>query len=392
MAAAARRGRPWRRDAGPAALAFAAAPAVAFLSLSAAMPWGDAWRGVLGNWAAPTAPLSNPFYVAGLGFDEPVRRTLALGGGAAVLAGWVGWAFAAQRLLGKRFEGAPPAVLGGFSFVHAAAACVLLPLRSAALGVAPFVWASAGRGAWRLLRRREGGEVSGLWAVYAAALFGKMLLAPRFAQYGFALALPGAALTAAWLVAEAPRLARSRLGGGRVAGAVLAGVVAATVAVHLAWSESFNARKTFRLAPPAASVTTFGPDSDERGLFLNAFLDRAGTLIPPGATLLAMPEGAMLNFLLDRRNPTPYQLFLPEDLRLFGGEPAVVGRLERTPPDFIALLSRETREFGVGRFGADERYGAVLWRWVEAHYAEVGRVGADPVRDRRFGLSLWRRR
>ncbi|TBR24650.1 hypothetical protein EPO15_03620 [bacterium] len=392
VAAASRRGRPWRRDSGLALAAAGAVPVAAFLLLSAAMPWTDACRGVLGNWAAPTAPLGNPFYVAGLGFDAPLHRLLALGGGAAVLTACVGWAFAAQRYLGGRLEGASAHVLGGLALLHAAAAYAIIPLRSAALGVEPIVWALAAWGAWRLMRQSQGGEVPGLWAAYAALSFGKMILAPRFGQYGFALALPGAALTAAWLVGEAPELARRRFGGGRVARAVLAGLVVAAVAVHLQWSESFNRQKTLRLDPPASSVTTFGPESDERGLFLNAFLDRARTLIPPGATLLPMPEGAMLNFLLDRRNPTPYLLFLPEDFRLFGGESVVVGRLTQTPPDYIALLSRETREFGVGRFGSDERYGAAILRWVEAHYFEVGRVGADPVRDRRFGISLWRRR
>jgi hypothetical protein len=118
---------------------------------------------------------------------------------------------------------------------------------------------------------------------------------------------------------------------------------------------------------------------------------RLRTLMPPGATLLVMPEGALLNYWLRRENPTRFYLFIPSFLRHFGGEATAVQSLEDHPPDFVALVHRDTREFGCSYFGVDPRCGRQIIDWVSRNYERIDRIGAEPFRDGRFGIVILRR-
>ena len=105
-----------------------------------------------------------------------------------------------------------------------------------------------------------------------------------------------------------------------------------------------------------------------------------------------MPEGIGLNYWLQRCNPTRFNLFLPAELRAFGGEEAMLEEIREHPPDFVVLMHRDSAEFGVGPFGKDPRNGLRLRQWVDANYVRVEQIGAEPFRDRRFGLVILRRR
>ena len=102
-------------------------------------------------------------------------------------------------------------------------------------------------------------------------------------------------------------------------------------------------------------------------------------------TLVVLPEGAIINYLTRHINPTPHLNFLPPELAIFG-EREILADLKAHPPDFIALVHRDTAEYGVPLFGTD--YGQSLFEWVLNRYDRVVQVGAEPLRPRTLQRSL----
>ena len=129
-----------------------------------------------------------------------------------------------------------------------------------------------------------------------------------------------------------------------------------------------------------------------RGTVIARALTRLEAAMPADASLLVMPEGIGLNYWLRRRNPTRFNLFLPAQLRAFGGDEAMLEEIRGHAPDFVVLMHRDSAEFGVGPFGKDPRNGRRLRQWVDANYVRLTQIGAEPFRDRRFGLLILRRR
>jgi hypothetical protein len=120
--------------------------------------------------------------------------------------------------------------------------------------------------------------------------------------------------------------------------------------------------------------------------------ERLAKLAAPQATLLVLPEGLSLNYWLRLRNPSRYWLFIPAEFDAAGGEDVMLADVRAHPPDFVALVDRPHREFGVGHFGADPRNGQRLMDFVRAEYDVVKQLGAVPFRDHGFGITILRRR
>ena len=111
---------------------------------------------------------------------------------------------------------------------------------------------------------------------------------------------------------------------------------------------------------------------------------------PPDETLAVLPEGVMLNYLARRVNPTGHINFMPPEFVIFG-EPRMLAAFQQSPPDWIVLTHKDTREYGVGFFGTG--YGRVLYAWVHENYEPVKRFGDPPLEPRsKFGAALWKRR
>ena len=98
-----------------------------------------------------------------------------------------------------------------------------------------------------------------------------------------------------------------------------------------------------------------------------------------------------MNYLLRRSSPSRYTLFIPPSIAFAGGEEKMLEDLRAHPPDFIAVVHRDSSEFGVGPFGSDFRYGRLIRDWVRRDYTRVGRFGAEPFAGPRFGVALMQR-
>jgi hypothetical protein len=376
-------------------------PVVAFwVFLALQMPAATALEGVLGNWRYLGAGIADdPFYRAVLGLDDvPGNLWLAL----RMFGGVVGFAalgLATDHLL-RRAPG-PQAAWGAAVGVAVFLAMTLVSAAIPWMEVARALTLTSLLAATALvgfcLRRRGERETwarwapLALWAVFALVLLGKMILYPRFFHYGFVLAMPATLLLVACLVHVGPAAGRARLGGCGAFRMVSLAAIASGVLFLLGWSDAIYARKDFVVGEGSDAIVVESPVYEPRGQVVSAALQRLEATMKPEATLLALPEGASLNYWLRRTNPTRYNLFLPVEIDAFGGDEVILQDLRAHPPDFIALVQRDHTEFGVGPFGIDPRNGRGIMSWVARNYRRVERIGAEPFRSRGFGIVILRR-
>lgn len=395
-----------RRGAGQRALAAFAAGAllpvgVAWAGLATQMGAGVAARGVLGNWVHLGGALTrDAFYVHGAGLDSVGSNlALALVSAMGVVAFAAGVVFLDRQLPFVRARPGVCALAGAGAFgATSLTGWSWLPpgvgLLTAVVVVA--LW-------WPGLRRRlfpdhdDDWLALGLFAALALGLLVKLALRVRFGQYGFALAMPAALVVVVSLVSLLPATLRSTAGQdtgprpGALAAALALGVVLACASWYWRVADRTFAQMGQRVGRGADAITFFAPERSLRPLLLERTRQRLAQRLEPQDTLLVVPEGVMFNYWLRRVNPTPYNLFLPTELEAFG-EDAMIRDIARAPPDFILLVHRLSREFGVGPFGRDPRNGRALMSWIRRHYVPVLRVGAVPFTSGDFGTELLERR
>jgi hypothetical protein len=168
-------------------------------------------------------------------------------------------------------------------------------------------------------------------------------------------------------------------------------VLRAVGAVGIAFVLASAVRDSYRFLAAKRTVIGSGADAfraDVRGPFVAAALESLGGLEPRG-TLVALPEGVMINYLLRRPSSIPYLTMLPSDQAQFG-EDELLGSMERRPPDVVVLVHRTTTEFGLPLFGRD--YAPRTLDWIYARYAVAFTVGDPPLQaDARFGIRALRR-
>jgi 4-amino-4-deoxy-L-arabinose transferase-like glycosyltransferase len=383
---------------GGALAAFAAGalapPAACFAFFLVHMPAATALRGVAGNWVHVSAGvLDDRFYLAAMGLDDVagnVGTMLKVFLGIVALAGL---AAVADRVTSRARTLA--AAAGGVALFAALAANPdLVPWRFVGRALPLTSLAAALALAVHCLRRRRDRALVvrlvplAMWAVLALVLLFKVVLNVRLSHYGFVLAMPATALLTAMLVWGVPAALRARADGGRVARALLLAPVLAGALFYLRWSGWLYAQKDLVVGTGGDAIVAENAGVDPAPAAIARAAERLAPRLPPGATLLVLPEGTILNYWLRRPNPTRYTLFTPSAINFAGGETRIVEDFGAHPPDVIALVHRETDEFGMGYFGADPRYGRTIMDWVERHYVRVERIGAEPFGDRRFGIVL----
>lgn len=219
--------------------------------------------------------------------------------------------------------------------------------------------------------------------VFASLLLSRMILNPIFYHYGFVLAMPATLVVVVLLLDWVPSVLARRGGAAIVFQAISIAAICVLVGTHLMAMSGLLRAKTERVGT--------GPDrflADSRGKYVRDLLVDIEGRLQRNQTLVGLPDGAMLNYLSRRENPTPFFSFIPVLLTLFD-EPTIVAALDRHRPDFVVILHDDTSEVG-GRFlGRD--YGRLLMAWVGTHYREVRQFGARPNVDDQFGILLMQR-
>jgi hypothetical protein len=373
-------------------LGAAAAPlAVAALVFAAAVPLPDAVRLLIEHWRIAVQPdvaaqlAALPFYRVITGTHDWLGNTASIVGWTAAYAALFVGAIAVSRV---KVRGTPLLPSGAVAVVVAIAMVALglfvddrparpLPLLTGFVLVL-FTWGI-------LIRRRgECGAALHLgWIVFAAALLAKMALNPRLTHYGFALAMPAMLNAVVILLYWLPERVRSR-DTARAIQAATAGVLLIVCTANLVATSREFARKDVQVGRGGDVFR-----ADDRGVVINAAIAALASTPGDDRSLVVLPEGVMINYLSRTPSPVRFVNFMPPELIIFGEAP-ILKALDDSPPRFIALVHKDTTEYGPRFFGRD--YGTSLLQWVEQHYLPVRTFGAEPLLDERFGIMVFERK
>lgn len=353
-----------------------------------------ALRGILAPWlmAADREVTSLPFYQTGLGIDdlgENIRSAAAWGGAYAVL---LGLPLALERLVG---EPKGPISRAGWKtslfFISVILSFLLWglggleraarPLPFLVLAFLVFEGAGtnllgelAGKGRRRTLRL--------VLLAFSLVLLLKMFFSARVVGYGFVLAMPATMMATVALLSWIPSRLREKGRWGDLFRSWASGFVVAFAAAHLLVAHGKLQEKSFPVAVGSDVIMT----DPAQGLVVEKALVVAGRLLGVGGGLAVIPEGAMVNYLLNARNPTPYFNFMPPEVVHFGEE-QIVEAFTQTPPEVLLLVHKDVGFYGVGQFG--EGYGRTLAAWIDGNYELLERLGDRPFsRGNAFGIDV----
>jgi hypothetical protein len=382
---------PLRRAAALAAAALVPV-AIAVGLLAQAMPFSAAVSGALGGWAHLVASdVSNlHFYRRVMGIDVPLanlaRTALALGVWASVIvpAGALALAPANPRLRHAFSLAAPLVVLAVAPWVGGLYAWdeILRPLFAFLAVFACF----AAVGVWRLRAQQDAPRAILLLSLslFALALLPKIFLNPNLEGYAFALAVPGVTVLVLALLHLAPVAIERRGGDPRIFRRTSVALLALVTIGCLQFSD-YNRRDKTVVVGEGGDRFIARPDRlADPVRKLAIWVDQK---LPPDATLLVMPEGVIVNYLARRIDPTPHVNFLPPELAIYGEE-RILADLRANPPDFVALVQRDTLEYGLPLFGTD--YGQALFAWLQDDYELLMRIGKPALRPGRLEDRLGR--
>jgi hypothetical protein len=327
-----------------------------------------AWTAVLNHGAA-----NNNFYRQWMGLNAPATHlklmlletaglAACLGAYAALfrrkLDGWQGWALFVLAALAAGFL--------SHSFHWGNCGYCLPGLCLASLGL--LLWQA---------RKKGQGQVQPfplLWGVFSLALLAKLGIFPRVWHYGFVLAMPAFLDGIYLLLWQLPTLLE-KYGGraGYFRAVISVGLLAGCRELRLD-SQYLYEQRTALVGRGADQMLVFKPSFRPSGVTLASVADWIQTNTPPHSTLAVLPEGAMLNYLLRRDNPTGYVRWNPAESAVFA-EDNLNRAFARAQPDFIVLIQLDKDEFGVKPFGQDPRNGLALKQWIDAHYRTVYKTG-----------------
>ncbi len=348
----------------------------------------DSLRGVCWAWVplVTTKMASGPFFKTGMGMDVPLFHLRWMLQHFAVLAAVVGtcaWRFRAQQNRMERIV--LTCVLAGlavnFDWTHSGRA---LPLILGCMVVMSVL-------RWR----KVGGEermrllVPLLWVVFALLLLLKMGVYPRIFHYGVFLAMPAFIAAIYFFLSFLPSFLGENVDprAFRLVMTILLAIGLARLGIH---SALFYKDKTVPIGKGSDLILTYNTKESLAGEAVGQAVSWIEKNTPANATVAALPEGAMINYLTRRRNPTPYIVFMSEIYAF--GEETMAAPYRATPPDYLLLVHRETGEYGLDFFGKKKGYGLEMLQWIDANYAPVKVIGAEPLRTVDFGIKILKKK
>ncbi len=231
-----------------------------------------------------------------------------------------------------------------------------------------------------------------LWSVFGLVLLLKLGLFPRIWHYGFALAMPAFVSAVYLLLWLLPRLLENKF-------QMPARPFRATVWLVLMigfgnlflQSEKFYAAKNLAVGQGTDRIMAFGPQGNAvEARTTKAALAWIETNVPPGATIAALPQGIILNYLSRRINPTPCLDWNPTMFTVFGQE-KMTAAFEKNPPDYLCIVEWKSYDFGVGYFGREPGYGLELMQWIGKNYQPAQLFGSEPLQKGLFGIKILKR-
>jgi hypothetical protein len=201
---------------------------------------------------------------------------------------------------------------------------------------------------WAFIRDRESPLI--IFAAFSVASTLRIPLNVSPSWYGFVLTIPVFALAAYTLFCYIPR---------RNAMVFLWLVPFASNAVLDLWQQ--HERYALKSFPIVSARGTFYDWNADRARILNALIAEVRD-----GTLVVMPEGLTINYLTMTRTPLSFHTFTPVETADAAIEDAILRELAAHPPDRVALVTRDVREYGSRGFGAD--YGLRIMAFLRSRY------------------------
>lgn len=371
-----------------ATLASAALPlALAYLKLRTQLSPELARKALLGAWpyVADERVRELPFYANLSGLASPPAYLRAMGLALCRYTVYIACWFALRRWLGR---------IGSTGLFILAALCHGLflnyvPWLSIARPLPLLALVVGFLSAWQAWRgpgpERPAPALRLGLAVFAIGLLAKIALNVRLMHYGFVLALPATVLAIGTSAVSLPQLldSRTRLLASQIRTVVIAFWLVLSGVWLLRSNEHWNQQSG-----------SFGSASDRFHALpeLAEPMEAARTWlqqrIQSNETLLALPEGVMLNYQLRVPSPTRFVNFMPPEL-LFWGEHAILEELKAAPPDYVILVHKDTSEYGAPYFG--RHYAQAIYAWVQRNYSIRTTFGAPPFTSPAFGVAIYSR-
>jgi hypothetical protein len=228
-----------------------------------------------------------------------------------------------------------------------------------------------------------------LWSVFGLFLLGKLGLFSRIWHYGFVLAMPafaGAVYLFFWLV---PLLAEKYSVNRQYFRACIGLVLAVGFLRLFTQTQFIYHQKTLAVGEGRDRIVVFPEKLNQADPIIQSAVAWFESNTPSNATLAVLPEGAMVNYLSRRRNPTGYLLWDPTVVKFFGPD-NMVSAFQRNSPDYVIFLPREVSEFGVKPFGQGKGFGLELVQWLHEHYEPVASLNGTPGAKGETGLVFKR--
>jgi hypothetical protein len=344
----------------------------AWALLSSAMPSSDALRGALGSWPFlfDRRLTSLRFFREGMGTDKIGSNLTTL----VICASFFMVALAPALLAGLMMKGRGrvPKIAAALGAAAVPAALLVMGWRSdywfmfarplpAFLSIAILLLSvnvlRADRGSATQLR-----NIMRLTMIaFSLLLLLKMIFLSRIHHYGFILAMPATMMLVVLLLNWIPSWIKRSGGSAAVVQTAALVLLAAIVVMHMCRMSPWLERRNTEVGSGADAIIV----DYQRGPIVKDALAYLASAMRPDQTLVVMPEGVMLNYLLRRDSTVPYLTFLPPDLIMFD-EQAMLEALKKQPPDFIALMHRPVGEYGFAAFGGD--YAQSFLKWMMDHY------------------------
>ncbi len=216
-----------------------------------------------------------------------------------------------------------------------------------------------------------------LLLIAAASLLVRMALNPRFFHYGYYQAALAGVVSMAAIFRSVPDLLNIDKRGRASYTAVVAVCLASGIWQLEEISLLYLQHKTTPIAAGADRFYGFDPRVEPTASLME---EARATLAarPECQTLLVLPAGVMLNYILRRPSTIPQFMFVPSVIQGAMGA-RLLEALKSRPPDCVALISHDMRGHGVSRFGDIPEHGSEVLSWLDGNYQPFRQIGGDPL-------------
>lgn len=144
---------------------------------------------------------------------------------------------------------------------------------------------------------------------------------------------------------------------------------------------------TLKVSSPRGTLYFF---NNNYNLVCKEFIEFLMVNTDKNDTLAVVPEGVAINFLSQIENPLYYYSYLPIELPMEHVEDEIIADMESKHLGYIALVQRETSEYGPAVFGWD--YARKFGSYIAKNYILYKQFGAFPFTSPKFGIALFKRK